>query len=445
MGNRTRSLRLGRLAACGWLARIQWPGRAVPANVWGMVFVSNLVNVHEHSNLVVADDWAPAFAAAIDEAVATRREGVLVPAYGTDYTVRKPARGVPSIDLRGRSNFVLVGEGDGSRIRMLGSGLHGSWNMIMIGGDCVDVTVRNLYLDGDRSNLTDLDKGQHTHTIQVGGMDAGGSARRVRILNCTMTDMDGDGVAIAALEGPFGGGNDVSGVDIIGCKFLNCGRSGVSNQRSAEFVKIHQCHFEGTSDQDIDLEPTGAELGSGPRRYSIIGNTMVRSGNAASVTLSGVGGDIPARDNIFAFNQIYGGRVGMLDTEHVLIAGNYVEGALGDADPVLQLRGKSEGARISLNHLVRPPGSVPGKTLNISSRELVFTLRGVDHTTSTLIVPGHGRATGTGPVTLATTGTLPAGPRTSHQLLAHPHRRRHPQARRKQSQRNRRNSRRIHR
>jgi hypothetical protein len=132
------------------------PGRAVPANVWGMVFVSNLVNVHEHSNLVVADDWAPAFAAAIAEAVTTRREGVLVPAYGTDYTVRKPARGVPSIDLRGRSNFVLVGEGDGSRIRMLGSGLGGSWNMIMIGGDCVDVTVRNLYLDGDRSNLTEL-------------------------------------------------------------------------------------------------------------------------------------------------------------------------------------------------------------------------------------------------------------------------------------------------
>lgn len=384
-----------------------------------MVFVSNLVNVHEHSNLVVADDWAPAFAAAIAEAVDTRREGVFVPADGMDYTVRKPARGVPSIDLRGRSNFILVGEGDGSRIRLLGSGLGGSWNMIMIGGNCVDVTVRNLYLDGDRSHLTQLDPGQHTHTIQVGGMDAGGSARRVRILDCTMTDMDGDGVAIAALEGPFGGGNDVSGVDIIGCKFLDCGRSGVSNQRSAEFVKIHQCYFEGTSDQDIDFEPTGAELGSGPRRYSIIGNTMVRSGNAASVTLSGVSGDIPARDNIFAFNQIYGGRVGMVDTEHVLIVGNYVEGALGDKAPVLQLRGKSEGARISLNHLVRPPGSLPGKTLNISSRVLVFTLRGIDRTTGTIIVPGHGRDTGTGPVTLTTMGTLPAGltPATSYWLI----------------------------
>ena len=171
-----------------------------------------------------------------------------------------------------------------------------------------------------------------------------------------MTDMDGDGVAIAALSGPFGGGDDVSAVDIIGCKFLNCGRSGVSNQRLAEFVRIHQCHFEGTSDQDIDFEPTGAELDTGPRRYSIMGNTMIHSGGTASVTLSGVGGDIPARDNIFAYNQVYGGRVGMLDTENVLIVGNYVEGSLRDTGPVLQLRGKSEGARISQNHLVRPCG-----------------------------------------------------------------------------------------
>ena len=371
--------------------------------------MSNLVNVRDYFNLVVANDWGPAFAAAIVEAVGTRRGGVFVPADGTDYTVKKPAPGVPSIDLRGLRNFALLGEGDGSRIQLLGSGLRGSWNMIMVGGNCVDVTIRNLYLDGDRSHLTQLDPGQHTHTIQVGGMKAGGSARRVRILDCTMTDMDGDGVAIAALAGPFGGGNDVSVVDIIGCKFLDCGRSGVSNQRSAEFVRIHQCHFEGTSDQDIDFEPTGAELASGPRRYSIIGNTMIHSGGAASVTLSGVGGDIPARDNIFAYNQIYGGRVGMLDTEHVLIVGNYVEGSLIDTGPVLQLRGKSEGARISQNHLVRPPGSLPGKALNISSRALIFTLRGIDHTTDTLIVPAHGRDTGTGPVTLTTRGTLPTG------------------------------------
>ena len=90
-----------------------------------------------------------------------------------------------------------------------------------------------------------------------------------------MTDMDGDGVAIAPLAGAFGGGEEASVVDIVGCKFLECHRSGVRNQRSAEFVRIHDCLFAGTKDQDIDFEPTGDELASGPRRFSIMRNTMI--------------------------------------------------------------------------------------------------------------------------------------------------------------------------
>ena len=47
------------------------------------------------------------------------------------------------------------------------------------------------------------------------------------------------------------------------------------------------------------------------------------------------------------------------------------------------------------------------------------TLKGFDHATGTVTVPAHGRATGTGPVTLATTGTLPAGlaPASSYWLI----------------------------
>lgn len=35
----------------------------------------------------------------------------------------------------------MLGEGDDSRIRLLGSGSGGSWNMILIAGDCVDIAV----------------------------------------------------------------------------------------------------------------------------------------------------------------------------------------------------------------------------------------------------------------------------------------------------------------
>ena len=380
--------------------------------------MSDLVNVQDYSGLVVDFDWAPAFAQAIKDAVANGKKGVFVPDDGAVYTVKKPPGQTPSIDLRGLTNFILLGEGDGSRIRLSGSGRGGSWNMIMIGGDCADVTVRGLYLDGDKQHLTDLDSG-HTHTVQIGGMINGGFAHRVRIIDCTMTDMDGDGVAIAALAGPFGGGQEVSVVDITGCKFLNCHRSGISNQRSAEFVRIQNCHFEGTEAQDIDFEPTGLELGTGPRRYWIIGNTMIHSSNEAAVTLSGDAADIPARDNIFALNHIYGGRVGMVDTQHVLIFGNYIECGPQDTEAVFQMRGKSDGARVSHNHIVEVPDAVAGKTVNISSRAVEARLWGFDHTTDTIRITSHGRESGTGPLRLATSGTLPTGldPSTDYWLI----------------------------
>ena len=84
--------------------------------------MTGYVNVRDHFDPDGGgDDWAPAFAAAIAVAKDTSR-GVFVPAAAEDYTVRKPGPKLPSIDLRGLTDFRLVGEGEGSRIRMLGSG-----------------------------------------------------------------------------------------------------------------------------------------------------------------------------------------------------------------------------------------------------------------------------------------------------------------------------------
>lgn len=371
--------------------------------------MSGYVNVRDYFDKKIGEDWRPAFAAAIEEARLHNRRGVFVPADSSDYTVNRAGKNSPSIDLRNLTNFTLIGEGEGSRIRLIGSGSNASWSMIRVGGDSTDITIRNLYLDGDQSHLTDKDPGQHTHTIQVGGGSTPGFARRTRILDCSMTDMDGDGVAIIGLAEAFGGGHDVSVLDITGCTFIKCGRSGVSNQRGVEFVRIHGCHFEDTSDQDIDFEPTGTALDSGPRRYSIIGNTFIHTTKAAAVTLSGVAGDIPARDNAFAHNQFYGGRVGMVDTEHVQIFGNYIESGLEHGEPVLHLQGRTEGALISHNHIVRVKGALPGKTLSIVSRLWSVDIKGFDHTTDSINVSSRAGVTGTGPVTLVTSGALPSG------------------------------------
>jgi hypothetical protein len=90
----------------------------------------------------------------------------------------------------------------------------------------------------------------------------------------------------------------------------------VSNQRSAEFVRIHRCHFEGTSDQDIDFEPSGATPGTDPRRYSIVGNRFIRRIHAVAVTLSGVAVATSPQDAAggvsVAFSDNGSGRAGVL-------------------------------------------------------------------------------------------------------------------------------------
>ena len=125
--------------------------------------MSGFANVRDHKDPATGPDWTLAFAAAIKQAVDEGRSGVFVPAHAEPYCVSKPGPGLPSIDLSGRTGFTLAGEGSGSRIQLTGSGLGGAWNMIRIAGDCADVTVRGLYLDGNTGALSDLDGGQHAH------------------------------------------------------------------------------------------------------------------------------------------------------------------------------------------------------------------------------------------------------------------------------------------
>ena len=374
----------------------------------------NLVNIRDF--LPVGDDWAPAFKGAIDASIAGGHGGVFVPANKDPYTVRKPdsAVPVPSIDLRTVTDFTLMGDGYGSIIKMIGSGRGGSWAMIHIGGHAANVTVRDLFLDGNREFLTELDEGEQTHLVRLGGSRGiTGGADNVKILNCTLTRADGDGVAILPISAPFGSGEEVSNVRIAFCEFIDNNRSGISNQRSTELIEILYNYFEGTSDQDIDFEPTGGELATGPRRYVIMGNTIVHSTRPAAITLSGVSPDIPASNNILAYNQIYGGGLGMVDAEHTSIVGNYIEGGLLGPGPVVRFTEKVSGVRFSNNHVVRPAGALPGSLLLVTSStsnpSFASSEEFIDPVNNTFTRKNHGLDTGAGPVRVTTSGTLPAG------------------------------------
>jgi hypothetical protein len=364
----------------------------------------SFVDVRDFAGAVVGDDWAPAFKLAISAAVQGGHGGVVVPTIGAPYTVRKPAgpQQQPSIDLRGLHQFTLLGEGDRSVITMVGSG---SWQMIHIGGQATDVQVRDLSLNAAELEETD----EHAHLIVVGTSNSiPGGARHVSIVNCTLARAAGDAVAIVP-----GSSNEpseeVSDITITRCRLLDNGRSGVSNQRLAKQISILHNYFAGNSDQDIDFEPTGDLPGSGPSGYLILGNTMVRNGHsdAVSVTLSGTSPESPSRQNTFAYNQIYGGRLGLHDAQDISIVGNYIEDGPGQPETLVRMGDAVERLLFAGNIVVRPRNASPGTLLNVSSEPTTwaFTAKDVNVATDTLRRTGHGLQTGVGPLRAFTAST----------------------------------------
>jgi hypothetical protein len=373
--------------------------------------MQNLVNVRDFFDPAHDSDWTLAFRNAIAASVAGGNGGVFVPADKEPYTVVKPGSQMPSIDLRGLSNFTLMGEGYGSVIQMTGPG-GGSWFMIHIGGHADNVTVRDLFLDGNKTGLAHPDP--QTHLIKIGGSNlVPGGASGIKILDCTLTGSFGDGIAILPTAAPAGSGEEVSDVRIAFCSFTGNGRSGISNQRSTRLVQILHNHFEGNTDQDIDFEPTGSTPGSGPSGYLIFGNSIVHGTPAVAVTLSGVNSAIPASGNTFACNQIRGGTLGLVNARDTLITGNYIEAGPASAGPVVRLTGRVEGVRFADNHVLRPAGAQPGQLLELSGRTLVIIVAdAVDAATDEFRSPGHDFETGTGPMQVTKgkpAAVLPAG------------------------------------
>jgi hypothetical protein len=386
--------------------------------------MQNLINVQDYSGLIQAGDWAPAFKQAIKDSITGGHGGVFVPADPKPYTVKKPGLHQPSIDLLGIdpgdgsllpvTDFSLTGEGYRSVIQMAGSGGNSSWAMIHIGGHAANITIRDLFLDGNRTDKSLLPLDEQTHLIRIGGSDiVRGGAKDVRILNCTLTRAFGDGVAILPSAEAASIGEEVSNVRIAFCDFTDNHRSGVSNQRSTDLIQILHNYFERNRGQDVDFEPTGNVIDSGPSRYLILGNTFIHTTDTVCVTLSGVSGDIPASNNTFAYNQIRGGTLGMINAQYTSIVGNYIEGGLTDDGTIVRLFGKVEGVRFADNHVVRPAGAKSGSILAITSAphtvEVISDAGAIDVTTDQFTQANHGLHTGTGPVGAAPSGRLPAG------------------------------------
>lgn len=295
-----------------------------------------------------ADD-APAFRDAVAAADAAGGGTVYIPG-GTFLLARTSQGRFGMLDLTGVSGVEFLGDGPVSRVKLRPR----DWtpfeepSMFWCDG-CSAVSYRDLLLDGSRHDPGMVGKEQMHGVVVSGSVDT--TFERV-----TFEDLVGDGVRSRGELNAL-----TENLVVRDSTFLGNGRSGISVQggvRQAEFV---DSHFEGTSDQDIDFEPTGNR--PGPEDITIEGNTMVRvDALPLSVIVAGQNVAHPAKRIDFVGNTINDGAVSFLRTADVVVEHNTITNT--GVIPTLHVGGVTGTMTVRNNTLQR--GSASGPVVNIA-------------------------------------------------------------------------------
>ena len=290
----------------------------------------------------ISDDRA-AIQSAIDEAVAHNKGGIFFPA-GTYRVSRVTTPGGRwSLDLNGARDFVVMGEGSKSVVKLMNtSAATGDWHVFILRNDCRRVMFSDLVIDGNRLGLTSPDEQSH-------GIEVEGGTEDLLIDRCILRDCFGDGVR---LLGTAATGKNVRRVRITNCLFQANKRSGLGIQRALEQIVVCHCMFDATvSDQDIDFEPSGADA---PTDLLIQGCIINHTNASVAVSLSGIGGVGPLLRCKFTDNIVLGGPVFCTDVDQLTVQNNVVVVPdVGNKNRVpLQVQRGGESLLISGNLLV---------------------------------------------------------------------------------------------
>src|SRR5215217_212655 len=215
-----------------------------------------LNNVKDAPFLAMGDgvtDDRPAIQRAINDAAADpTKAGIFFPA-GT-YRVSKVGilddeTSQPcSLELNGVEDFMVMGEGPKSVVKLLNArNPPGDWNIFLLRNNCQRVVLKDLVLDGSRSELT------HSEEHRA-GIQAESGTEDLVVDRCIMRHCFGDGLRMLRTNAPQ---QKVKRLRIENCLFQKNKRSGVAIQRGIEQIIIVNCVFDATeSDQSIDIEPT---------------------------------------------------------------------------------------------------------------------------------------------------------------------------------------------
>jgi len=265
----------------------------------------------------------------------------------TEIAPYNPGGGIyASLDLSGLSGVTL--DLTGATLAMANPhpiGTSANWHLLLM-AETTDVVIRGGTLDGNGLvQTTDVSEQAHLIDVRPG-------SKRIRIEGVTFNDGPNDGLRL------FGeAGSEVEHVSIVGCHFYANGRSGITVQRGTRYVTLLANVFRGTSDQDIDFEPSGTgEVGP----YAIVGNTMDRTGSgggAEAVTLSGVSSSSPSKNVTFSGNTLIGGILQAVHITDSAITGNTFVGKSGRSSPAIYLRRRVEDVVVADNSIYNADGA----------------------------------------------------------------------------------------
>jgi Pectate lyase superfamily protein len=260
----------------------------------------------------ITDDRAK-IQAAIDDAVSNNKGGILFPA-GTYRVSRVTVPGGRwSLDLNGVQDFMVMGEGPKSVVKLVNTtSATGDWHVFILQNNCRRVVFKDLVIDGNRTGLTNPDQQSHGIEVEPGTED-------LVVDRCILRECFGDGMR---LLGKGQGGPHVKRLRIENSLFQTNKRSGLGIQRAVEQIIISDCIFDSTvTDQSIDFEPSGSD---GPTDLVIQGCIINHTNPTKAVTLSGISGPDPLVRCKFSDNIVLGGPVFCTDVNQLAIQNNIV-------------------------------------------------------------------------------------------------------------------------
>ena len=249
---------------------------------------------------------------AIDDAVSTSKAGIFFPAGTYRVSHADPETKRWSLDLNGVQDFMIMGEGSKSVVKLEDNAEPNlpNWHVFILRNNSRRIIFKDLVIDGNRSGLANPQGQSHGIEVEEGTED-------LIVERCVLRECFGDGIRL--LGSPD---QNVKRLRIENSLFQKNKRSGLAIQRALDQILITNCMFDTTvTDQCIDFEPSGHD---GPTDLIIQGCIINHTNDTPAVTLSGISGPDKLFNCKFANNIVIGGNIFCTDVRQLSIQNNIV-------------------------------------------------------------------------------------------------------------------------